>query len=250
MSSLSSYIRLYRLAADTKIIFHTLPLSSISTITSSLTLFKLLLDFFFSQVSSGHHLSPHFSSIKSDKDLTPIFSMSSTESDDAPFPLRSVMRYSHAATKVLPCVTTRSVYFLVLLAIFNNIWMAGNFPPHWSEALVLPFLKPNKPGSQDYRPITFTNSQRMVNFRLMWYLEHHLISPNQFGFRRDRSPADSLAYFQIQITPAFARCHSVLPVFSISKRHMIPRAGTISFNNYLLMIYAKTFYFSDCTFRV
>ena len=41
---------------------------------------------FFSQVSSGSHLSPHFSSLKSDKERTPFsFSLSSTELYNAPF---------------------------------------------------------------------------------------------------------------------------------------------------------------------
>jgi len=108
-----------------------------------------------------------------------------------------------------------------LLSIFNNIWTTGNFPPHWREAIVLPFLKPNKTGTlpQDYRPIALTSClcklmEWMINFRLMWYLEYHqIISPNQFGFRRGKSTANPLAYAETLITSAFARRESVLAVF-------------------------------------
>ena len=46
-----------------------------------------------------------------------------------------------------------------LLNIFNNIWIAGEFPPSWSEATIVPIPKPGKdptnPGN--YRPIALTS---------------------------------------------------------------------------------------------
>ncbi len=75
-----------------------------------------------------------------------------------------------------------------LLALFNRIWLTDDFPPPWREALILPFLKPNKPGSlsKDYHPIALVSCickllERMVNTRLMWFLESKsLLFPSQY----------------------------------------------------------------------
>ena len=186
---------------------------------------------YFSQVSSGSHLSPHFSSIKTIKERTPItFTLSSDESYNAPFSSSELnaalqsCRNTHEGPdgihyRMLRHLPSSSLSFL--LTIFNHIWTSGNFPSHWRDALILPFLKPNKSGTlpQDYRPIALTSClckllERMVNFRLMWYLEsHNLLSPSQFGFRRARSTADPLAHFETYITSAFARHESVLAIF-------------------------------------
>lgn len=48
---------------------------------------------------------------------------------------------------------------LNLLAFFNYLWNNNLFPSQWSEAVVLPFLKPNKPKhlTSSYRPIALTS---------------------------------------------------------------------------------------------
>lgn len=87
-------------------------------------------------------------------------------------------------------------------------------------ALVLPFLKPKKRGTQN---ITF-------------------ISPN----RRGRSTADPVAYFKI--TSAYARRETVLTVFYLEKRHMIP-LGT-PYPSTTIFPRKRMSFLSDRTFRV
>ena len=62
---------------------------------------------------------------------------------------------------------------LVLRDIFNNIWLTGNFPPSWHDAIIVPIPKPGKDHTDpiNYRPISLTSSvcktlERMVNNRL------------------------------------------------------------------------------------
>ena len=70
----------------------------------------------------------------------------------------------------------------VLLDIYNDIWSGGDFPSQWREATIIPIPKAGKnlsdPGN--YRPIALTSCicktfERMVNTRLVWYLEYHAI---------------------------------------------------------------------------
>ena len=48
---------------------------------------------------------------------------------------------------------------LVLRDIFNNIWLTGNFPPSWHDAIVMPIPKPGKDHTDpiNYRPISLTS---------------------------------------------------------------------------------------------
>ena len=58
-----------------------------------------------------------------------------------------------------------------LLRIYNKCWLEGMFPVRWHRALLLPFLKPNKPPQlpSSHRPITLTSCmckvriERIVN---------------------------------------------------------------------------------------
>ena len=78
-----------------------------------------------------------------------------------------------------------------LLHIFNDIWATGVFPDSWRLATVIPIPKPGKDQAEptNYRPIALTSCfcktlERMINKRLVWYLESNdLISPIQSGFR-------------------------------------------------------------------
>ena len=186
---------------------------------------------FFSQVSDTSQLSPQFSALKAARERTPIvFPLSSTEHYNAPF------SSSEFASALQSCRNTcegpDGIHYqmlrhlspaaqLFLLTLFNRVWMTGDFPPQWREALIFPFLKQNKPGTQPqhFRPIALTSCvckllERMINSRLMWLLESKsLLSPSQFGFRRARSTADPLARLHTCISSAFARTESVLAVF-------------------------------------
>ena len=82
--------------------------------------------------------------------------------------------------KHLPKVATET-----LLRIFNDIWQSGDFPPTWHEATVVPIPKPGKDPSNptNYRPISLTSClcktfERLVNARLVWYLEKNALSLN------------------------------------------------------------------------
>ena len=48
---------------------------------------------------------------------------------------------------------------LVLQDIFNNIWLTGNGPPFWHDAIVVPIPKPGKDHTDpiNYRPISLTS---------------------------------------------------------------------------------------------
>ena len=110
---------------------------------------------------------------------------------------------------------------LVLLSVFNDIWTSGKFPPSWSEATVIPLPKPGKdhkdPGN--YRPIALTSCicktfERMVNDRLMWYLESRgCLSVLQSGFRKQRSTTDQLVRLETFIRDGLLRGEHVVSVF-------------------------------------
>ncbi|XP_072395068.1 uncharacterized protein [Diabrotica undecimpunctata] len=63
-----------------------------------------------------------------------------------------------------------------LLNIFNRIWLHHQWPAIWSNAIVIPFLKTNKPkyDPESYRPISLTSTtckllENIVNSRLMGF---------------------------------------------------------------------------------
>lgn len=111
--------------------------------------------------------------------------------------------------------------FNFLLAIYNLIWRTGDFPSSWSVAVVLPIPKPGKDHFQatNYRPISLTSCickvlEKMVNVRLMWYLESgNFLTPVQYGFRKLRSTTDALLSLESSICRAFANSHHQVTVF-------------------------------------
>ncbi|MBJ5594290.1 hypothetical protein JGG70_24295, partial [Salmonella enterica subsp. enterica serovar Typhimurium] len=98
-----------------------------------------------------------------------------------------------------------------LLFLFNRIWCEHVFPDSWRVAIVLPFPKPGKDPAipSNYRPIALTSClfkllERMVNARLMWFLEtNKILSPHQCGFRRHHSSTDHLLRLETSIRKAF-----------------------------------------------
>ena len=117
---------------------------------------------------------------------------------------------------------------LLLLYIFNHIWLTQDFPVSWKTAIIIPVPKPGKvlsdPGS--YRPIALTSClcktmERMVNSRLTWYLERHMvITEFQSGFRRRRSTVDNLVTLETSIRDAFVdRKHLVSIFFDLEKAY-------------------------------
>lgn len=108
-----------------------------------------------------------------------------------------------------------------LLDIFNELYSSNYFPPEWRHAIVLPFLKPGKDPSSplNYRPIALTSCickllERMVNTRLMWYLEdRNYLSLDQYGFRKNRSCLDPLTHLDHDIGNAFKNNKFVTAIF-------------------------------------
>ena len=67
---------------------------------------------------------------------------------------------------------------IALLALFNQSWKEGTSPDEWSQATIIPILKPgkDKQDPKSYRPISLTSClsktmQRMIKARLVNYVE-------------------------------------------------------------------------------
>ena len=92
----------------------------------------------------------------------------------------------------------------------------------------LPFFKPGKDPNlpASYRPISLTSSlcklfERMVNHRLMWFLErNNLLSTKQCGFRRHRSTMDALTQLTSYIEQGFrGKKHTTAVFFDLEKAY-------------------------------
>ena len=109
----------------------------------------------------------------------------------------------------------------LLLDIYNYIWQTGDFPECWNEAIVIPIPKPGKDHSDpnNYRPISLTSCvcktlERMINDRLVWYLEHNnILSEIQCGFRKSKSTVDHLVRLEPFIRDAFLNKQEVVSIF-------------------------------------
>ena len=110
---------------------------------------------------------------------------------------------------------------IVLLDIFNHIFLGEVFPPSWREAVVVAVPKAGKDISlpTNYRPIALTSClcktmERMVNGRLIHFLESNdLLSSSQSGFRSQRSTLDHLVSLETFIRDGMARGEHVLSIF-------------------------------------
>jgi len=108
-----------------------------------------------------------------------------------------------------------------LLESLNNIWVSDNFPDSWRTSTVIPVPKPGKDKSDpsSYHPIALTSSickvmERMINSRLVWYLERHkLITPVQCGFRKQRSTTDHLVRLEAFVRESFIQRQYTVAVF-------------------------------------
>ena len=107
---------------------------------------------------------------------------------------------------------------LKLLEIFNLTWEEGRLPQIWREAIMIPVHKKGKDKSKSpsYRPISLTSCvvktmERIVNARLMWYLEtEKKLSEQQAGFRQFRSTEDQVTYVAQEIEDAFQKKNVLL----------------------------------------
>jgi len=109
----------------------------------------------------------------------------------------------------------------ILLDIFNSIWLGETFPNCWRQATIIPVPKPGKDPSvpNNYRPIALTSClcktmERMVNSRLVWYLEsQNLLTVHQSGFRQNRSTLDHLVSLETFIRDSFVQGDHVFTIF-------------------------------------
>ena len=108
-----------------------------------------------------------------------------------------------------------------LLNTFNGLWGSHVSPQSWKVSEIVPALKPGKNPelTHSYRPIALTSCvcklfERMVNNRLVWFLESkNLLSNRQFGFRKNKSTLDPLLMLSREIQNAFAIQNEVVGVF-------------------------------------
>ena len=64
------------------------------------------------------------------------------------------------------------------------------------------------------RELTHATMERMVNSRLTWYLERHMvITEHQSGFRRRRSTVDNLVTLETSIRDAFVGRKHLVSIF-------------------------------------
>ena len=117
---------------------------------------------------------------------------------------------------------------MLILHLFNTIFSQGVFPDSWKISIVVPILKPGKDPNvtTSYRPISLTSClckllEKMINDRLMWYLEiNDRIPPQQAGFRRHRNTTDHLVELETTIQEAInRRQHTVAVFFDINKAY-------------------------------
>lgn len=117
---------------------------------------------------------------------------------------------------------------MTLLNFFNHIWTSHDFPNQWREATIVPILKNGKDRSNpfNYRPISLTSCvcklfEKMVNARLMWFLEDRgILARQQCGFRRNRSTLDHLIVLDTDIRRSFlSRHHTIAIFFDIEKAY-------------------------------
>lgn len=109
----------------------------------------------------------------------------------------------------------------MLLEIFTKIWVSGKVSNTWKNALVIPILKPGTDTTDptNYRPISQTSCicktfERMINNRLVWYLESNEIITNfQSGFRKQRSTNDHLVRLKTLIREAFVNKQHLVSIF-------------------------------------
>ena len=97
-----------------------------------------------------------------------------------------------------------------LLKALNKLWEASAYLEQWSKEIKLSFLKPGKDPNlpSSYFPISLTSCickffERMVNHRLMWFLEQNIFCPEQSGFRKHRSTIDALTQLTCHIEKGF-----------------------------------------------
>ena len=112
--------------------------------------------------------------------------------------------------------------------LFNHILRFGYFPYAWKSAKVIPILKPDKPPSDlgSHRPITLSSAvskllERVLAHRLNFRIhQNHILTPEQFGFRKQHSTVSQLARITDFIIHGFNLIkHTVMILLDIEKAY-------------------------------
>ena len=109
----------------------------------------------------------------------------------------------------------------ILKEILIKIWISADFPDQWRAATVIPIPKPNKDHTDplSYRPIALTSCllkvlERMINTRLIWYLEKsRILDRSQCGFRKHHSTIDHVVSLERYLWDAFAQKQQAVGLF-------------------------------------
>ena len=125
--------------------------------------------------------------------------------------------------------TLKSTCMLLLLYIFNKIWLMQDFPTSWETYIIIHVPKPGKVLSDpdSYRYIALASClcktmERMVNSRLTGYREHYMvITEFQNGFRRRKSTVDNLVTLETSIRDALVGRKHLVSIFLIWRRLVI-----------------------------
>jgi len=188
--------------------------------------------------SSSSNYTTKFQKHKFQKEKTPLhFDSDNNENYNIPFTIKELkdsLNKAHDTSvgpdgihyqliKHLPDISLHA-----LLDYYNDIWDDGTFPLGWNEATVVPIPKPGKDHSNptNYRPIALTSCmcktfERMVNTRLVWYLEHNaILTAYQSGFRKNRSTIDQIIRLESAVREAFIQKeHLVAVYFDLEKAY-------------------------------
>ncbi|XP_072395321.1 uncharacterized protein [Diabrotica undecimpunctata] len=192
-------------------------------------------------VTDDQHSADIFASHFSDKSNIPNLSNNSdtnisspkiffnTSSLNLPFNLLelnepiSSLKNSAAGPDDIPSIFLKNLHpdtHLKLLELYNKIWSQNQFPTLWRQATTIPIKKNDSSPNllKSYRPISLTCSlckllEKMVNKRLLWYLErNNILDPFQTGFRSNRSTIDNLVTLHTDIVNAFSNRSEVIAV--------------------------------------
>ena len=185
----------------------------------------------FEKCSSSSNYRPEFQKIKKDHERKKInFKTTINFKYNKKFTMRDLKRSLKKAKnsafgpdlihyEILKHLPLQTLH--ILLDIINDVWQNGTFPESWREALIVAIPKPGRdlhdPGN--YRPIALTSCicktvERMVNERLIWYLEKNkILSQEQCGYRAHRSTIDHLVRLETFIREAFINNEHLVAVF-------------------------------------
>ena len=181
--------------------------------------------------SSSANYSKEFQSIKKAKEKHPInFKTTHKYKYNKSFRLSDLKRSLKKSNNSSPGIDQIHYEILrhlpdktlkVLLKLINKTWQSETFPQSWREALVISIPKPGKDhyNALNYRPIALTSCicktvERMVNERLVWYLEKNgLLAKQQCGYRAGRCTTDHLVRLETFVRDAFIKNQHLVAVF-------------------------------------